>query len=441
MRHCDALITPRWCIPVEPAGTVLEDHAVAVADGRIAAILPRAEAREAFQPSVVIDRPGHVLLPGLVNTHCHAAMTLFRGLADDLPLEAWLREGIWPVERRFVSAELVRDGTELAVAEMLRAGVTCFSDQYFFPEIVAETAVDLHIRAVVGTPVVDLPTAWADDLAEYLNKGTDLVHDRYADHPLISTCFAPHTTRALTDAAFTELRVLADQLDVPVQIHLHESASEVAQSVAATGRRPLERLDDLGLLNASLLAVHAVHVTPDEIRQLAAAGASVAHCPASNLKLACGLAPAAALIEAGVAVGVGTDGAASNNLLDVLAEMRLAAMLAKVSAGDGAAIPAEQALRMATLDAARALRRDHEIGSIEAGKWADLACIDMQRFNTQPLYDPVSQLVYATRADQVSDVWVAGRHLLDRGELTTINRDSIFRRSDEWRRRIADYRK
>lgn len=440
MRHCDALITPRWCIPIEPAGAVLEDHAVAVADGRVAAVLPLTEARAAFQPSVSIDRPGHVLIPGLVNTHCHAAMTLLRGLADDLPLEAWLREGIWPVERRFVSAEFVRDGTELALAEMLRAGVTCFSDQYFFPEIVAETAVDLHLRAVVGTPVVDLPTAWASDLADYLNKGTDLVHDRYADHPLISTCFAPHTTRALSDAAFTELRVLADQLDVPVQIHLHESAAEVAQSVAATGKRPLERLDDLGLLNASLLAVHAVHVTPDEIRRLAAAGASVAHCPASNLKLACGLAPAAALLDAGVAVGIGTDGAASNNLLDVLAEMRLAALLAKVSAGDGAAIPAHQALRMATLDAARALRRDHEIGSIEAGKWADLACIDMQRFNTQPLYDPVSQLVYATRADQVSDVWVAGRHLLDRGELTTIDSDSIFRRSNEWRRRIAEHR-
>lgn len=266
MRHCDALISPRWCIPVEPAATVLEDHAVAVVDGRIAAILPRAEAREAIQPSVAIERPGHVLVPGLVNAHCHAAMTLFRGLADDLPLDAWLREGIWPVERRFVSAELVRDGTELAVAEMLRAGVTCFSDQYFFPEIVAETAVDLHMRAIVGTPVVDVPTAWAEDLAEYLNKGTDLVHDRYADHPLISTCFAPHTTRALSDAAFTELRVLADQLDIPVQIHLHESASEVAQSVGATGKRPLERLADLGLLNASLLAVHAVHVSPDEIR-------------------------------------------------------------------------------------------------------------------------------------------------------------------------------
>ena len=440
MRHCDALIAPRWCIPIEPAGKVLEDHAVAVADDRIAAVLPLSEARAVFQPSVFIERPGHVLIPGLVNTHCHAAMTLLRGLADDLPLDAWLRERIWPVERRFVSAEFVRDGTELAVAEMLRAGVTCFSDQYFFPEIVAETAIDLHMRAVVGTPVVEVPTAWADDVADYLNKGTDLVHDRYADHPLISTCFAPHTTRALSDASFTELRVLADQLDVPVQIHLHESASEVAQSVEATGRRPLERLDDLGLLNASLLAVHAVHVTPEEIRRLAAAGASVAHCPSSNLKLACGLAPSAALVDAGIAVGLGTDGAASNNLLDVLAEVRLAAMLAKVSAGDGGAIPAEQALRMATIDAARALRRDHEIGSIEPGKWADLTCIDMQRFNTQPLYDTVSQLVYATRADQVSDVWVAGRHLLDRGELSTINRDSLFRRSDEWRRRIADHR-
>ena len=439
MRHCDYLIAARWCVPVEPAGQVLENHAVAVIDGRIAAVLPVAEAREAFQPSVSIERPGHVLIPGLVNAHCHAAMTLFRGLADDLPLESWLREGIWPVERRFASAELVRDGTELAIAEMLAAGITCFSDQYFFPEIVAETAVDLHMRAVIGTPVVDIPTAWAEDAADYLNKGSDLVHDRYADHPMISTCFAPHTTLALSDASFTELRVLADQLDVPVHIHLHESQNEVAQSIEATGKRPLQRLDDLGLLNASLLAVHAVHVTPEEIERIAAAGAGVAHCPTSNLKLACGIAPARALMDAGVTVGLGTDGAASNNLLDVLAEMRLAALLARVSAG-GNTIAAEQALRMATLDAARALRRDHEIGSIEPGKLADLTCIDLLRCNSQPVYDPVSQLVYATRADQVSDVWVGGRQLLDQGELTTINRESIFRRSREWQQRIADSR-
>ena len=440
MRHCDSLIASSWCIPVEPAGTVLEDHAVAVVDDRIAAILPLAEARESFQPSVFVNRPGHVLIPGLINSHCHAAMTLFRGLVDDLPLDAWLREGIWPVERRFASAELVRDGTELAIAEMLTAGITCFSDQYFFPEIVAETAVDLHMRAVIGTPVVDVPTAWAEDAAEYLSKGSDLVHDRYADHPLISTCFAPHTTRALSDASFTELRVLADQLDVPVQIHLHESAAEVAQSVAATGKRPLERLDELGLLNASLLAVHAVHVTADEIARLAAAGAGVAHCPASNLKLACGIAPVRALMDAGVTVGIGTDGAASNNLLDVLAEVRLAALLAKV-AGGGGTVAAEQALRMATIDAARVLRRDHETGSVEPGKLADLTCIDLQRCNSQPVYEPISQLVYATRADQVSDVWVAGRHLLDQGELTSINRESIFKRSGEWRQRIANSRK
>jgi 5-methylthioadenosine/S-adenosylhomocysteine deaminase len=439
MRHCDYLIAARWCVPVEPADQVLENHAVAVVDGRIAAVLPVADAREAFQPRVSIERPGHVLIPGLVNAHCHAAMTLFRGLADDLPLESWLRDGIWPVERRFASAELVRDGTELAIAEMLAAGITCFSDQYFFPEIVAETAVDLHMRAVIGTPVVDIPTAWAEDAADYLNKGSDLVHDRYADHPMISTCFAPHTTLALSDASFTELRVLADQLDVPVHIHLHESQNEVAQSIEATGKRPLQRLDDLGLLNASLLAVHAVHVTPEEIERLAAAGAGVAHCPTSNLKLACGIAPARALMDAGVTVGLGTDGAASNNLLDVLAEMRLAALLARVSAG-GNTIAAEQALRMATLDAARALRRDHEIGSIEPGKLADLTCIDLLRCNSQPVYDPVSQLVYATRADQVSDVWVGGRQLLDQGELTTINRESIFRRSHEWQQRIADSR-
>ena len=440
MQHCDSLIATRWCIPVEPAGTVLEDHAVAVVDDRIAAILPREEARATYQPSVFVDRPGHVLIPGLVNSHVHAAMTLFRGLADDLPLDAWLRNGIWPIERRFASAEMVRDGTELAIAEMLRAGVTCFSDQYFFPEIVAETAVDLHMRAVIGTPVIDVPTAWAEDASECLSKGSELVHDPYADHPLVSTCFAPHTTRALSDAAFTELRVLADQLDVSVQIHLHESETEIAASVESTGKRPLERLDDLGLLNASLLAVHAVHVIPDEIARLAGAGVGVAHCPASNLKLACGIAPVRAFADAGITVGLGTDGAASNNMLDVLGEMRIAALLTKVATGDGSALTAEQVLRMATLDAAKVLRRDHEAGSIVPGKWADLTCIDLTRLNSQPVYDAVSQLVYATRAEQVSDVWVAGRHLLDRGDLTTIDTESIVRRCDEWRRRIADHR-
>ncbi|MDJ0795115.1 MAG: amidohydrolase family protein, partial [Woeseiaceae bacterium] len=310
MQHCDTLIAPRWTVPGGPDREVLEDHAVAVSDGRIQALLPRTEAERKYQPSVLIERPEHVLIPGLVNAHTHAAMTLFRGIADDLPLEAWLHEGIWPAERRWVSAEMVRDGTELAVAEMLRGGVTCFSDQYFFPEIVAEAAADLGMRAVVGTPVVDFPTQWAENASEYLQKGADLVHDPYADHPLIRTAFAPHSTFALSDESFAELRVLADQLDVRVQIHLHETATEVDISLRDHGRRPFTRLEDAGLINQSLLAVHGVHLDDAEIERFVEAGVSIAHCPSSNLKLASGIAPVGHFLEAGLNVALGTDGAA-----------------------------------------------------------------------------------------------------------------------------------
>jgi 5-methylthioadenosine/S-adenosylhomocysteine deaminase len=437
MQHCDILILPEWCVPVEPAGEVLEAVAVVINDGRIEDILPTGEARKAYQPSATIERPGHVLIPGLVNAHGHAAMTLFRGLADDLPLERWLREAIWPAEQRFVSAELVRDGTELAIAEMLRAGITCFADQYFFPEIVAETAIERHMRAVVGTPVADFSSAWARDAEEYLSKGSDLVHDAYAGHPLITTSLAPHSTSALSDEAFVEIRVLADQLDIPVQIHLHETEAEISRSVSKTGRRPLERLRVLGLVNASLLVVHGVHVTAAEIASLATAGASVAHCPKSNLKLASGIAPISAYRQAGVTVGLGTDGAASNNSLDLLDEMRTAALIARAVTGDASALTAMEVLRMATLESARALGLGADIGSIEPGKLADLTCVDLTTCNSQPIYDPVSQLVYTARAEQVSDVWVAGRHQLESGKLTGIDARDLVDRSNEWRLRIG----
>lgn len=437
MQHCDTLILPGWCVPVEPGETVLTDFAVAVTDGRIAGVTPAAEARQKYQPSITIERPGHVLIPGLINAHTHAAMTLFRGLADDLPLESWLRDGIWPVEKRWVSAEMVRDGTELAIAEMLRGGITCFSDQYFFPEIVAETAVDRHIRAVIGTPVADFPTAWAGDAAEYLSKASDLVHDPYADHPLIATCFAPHSTYALSDEAFVELRVIADQLDIPVQIHLHETAAEVARAVEHSGKRPLQRLVDLGLVNASLLVVHGVHMRDDEIEKLASAGVSVVHCPKSNLKLASGFAPVPAYLEAGVTVAIGTDSAASNNVLDMFDELRTAALIAKAVSGNAATVNAADALRMATLGAAKALGLSDETGSIETGKSADLTCIDLGHCNSQPVYDPISQVVYTARADQVSDVWVAGRQQLDGGQLTGFDTTELLARSEEWRQRIG----
>jgi 5-methylthioadenosine/S-adenosylhomocysteine deaminase len=320
---------------------------------------------------------------------------------------------------------------------MLLAGITCFADQYYFPEIVAETAVDLHMRAMIGTPIVDIDTAWASGAPEYLSKGTDLVHDPYADHPLISSCFAPHSTRALSDESFRALRVLADQLDLGIQIHLHETAAEIAQSIETTGKRPLDRLTDLGLVNASLLVVHGVHMSAADIMRLADAGVSVAHCPRSNLKLASGIAPLAEYRKAGVNVGIGTDSAASNNALDVLGETRTAALLAKVTAGDAAALTAAAALRMATLDGAAALGMTDAIGSIEPGKMADLTCIDLNRPNSQPVYDPISQVVYTARADQVRDVWVAGRHQLDGGRLTQIDTSDLIARSNEWRLRIS----
>jgi 5-methylthioadenosine/S-adenosylhomocysteine deaminase len=437
MEHCDTLILPRWIVPVAPAGTVLEAHAVAVSEGRITAVLPAAEARARFQPSVLVERPDHVLIPGLVNAHTHAAMTLLRGFADDLSLESWLRERIWPAESRWVSAEMVRDGTELAMAEMLRGGTTCFADQYFFPEIVAEAAADLSMRAVVATPVVDFPTVWARNAEEYLQKASDLVHDPYAGHPLVSTAFAPHSTFALSDASFAALRVLADQLDIRVQMHLHETAAEVQNSLRETGKRPFDRLADAGLINSSLLAVHCVHLNEDEIGRFAEAGVSIAHCPSSNLKLASGVAPVDKFRDAGLNVALGSDSAASNNVLDLFTEMRSAALLAKAASGDATAVTASEALHMATLGGARGLGLESTIGSIETGKLADLACIDFNRVNTQPVYDVISQIVYATHQDQVSDVWVGGKHQLDNGHFAHIVEDDLIARANEWRDRIV----
>ena len=437
MQSCDTLILPRWCVPVSPVDTTLTESAVAVSEGRILEVLPADEARRKYRPREIVDRPNHVLIPGLINAHTHAAMTLFRGIADDMPLERWLTDGIWPSEKRWAGAEMVRDGTRHAIAEMLQSGVTCFSDQYFFPEIVAATASELHMRAVVGTPVIDFATAWAENALECISKGTELVHDPYADDPLISSCFAPHSTYVVSDEAFHELRVVADQLDTRIQIHLHETAREVEDSLRTTGTRPLQRLNDLGLVNSSLMAVHAVHMTADEIALLADTGVSVVHCPRSNLKLASGIADVPAMRAAGVNVGLGTDGAASNNVLDMLGEMRTAALLAKVVSRNAAALSARDVLRMATIDSARAIGLADCIGSIEAGKWADLTCVSLQAINSQPVYDPLSQLVYTSHPNQVSDVWVAGRHHVDSGRLTGINESDVLKRSAEWQQRIS----
>ena len=416
------LIKPRWLVPVEPYGSVLEGHAVAVNAGRIEAILP-PQARPPDYP--VIDLPEHVLIPGLVNAHTHAAMTLMRGMSDDLPLMRWLEDHIWPAERQHVSAAMVRDGTLLACAEMLRGGVTCFNEMYFFPEAALEAALAAGMRAAVGIIVIDFPTAYASDPADYLRKGLAL-RDAKRDEPLASFCLAPHAPYTVSDATFRQVVTLAAELDLPVHLHLHETEDEIARSVGEHGVRPVERMRRLGVLGPGLIAVHAVHLEKHEIALLGGHACSVAHCPSSNLKLASGFAPIEALRKAGVNLCLGTDGAASNNRLDVLQEMRTAALLAKAVARDAEALPEHAALRAATLGGAHALGLDKVIGSIEPGKAADLTALALRGPELAPCYDPVSHIVYAAGREHVSHVWVGGELRVEEGQL----RDEGFLRLD-----------
>jgi 5-methylthioadenosine/S-adenosylhomocysteine deaminase len=435
MEPVDTLICARWVLPVEPVGPVLEDHAVAIRAGRIVAVMPTASARQAYAATEIIERPSHVVLPGLVNAHTHAAMTLLRGRAENVPLGPWLTDAIWPIERRWVDPEYVRDGTELAIAEMLRAGVTCFSDMHLWPEIVARTAAELHVRASVGLVVVEAETRWASSAGEYIEKGMAL-RDEYRGDPLIATHFAPHAPYGLDDATLVRVRRLADELEIPVVTHLHESAWEIAQGEARHGKRPLARLVDLGLASPLLVAVHMTQAGPADLDTLAACGAAVIHCPESNLKLGSGVCPVAELLGRGVRVGLGTDGAASNNDLDVLSEMHTAGLLAAGVGARPGAVVASDLLRMATLEGARALGLGDSTGSLAPGKWADLCCIDLRTPGSWPVHDVPGTLVYACSSRQVTDTWVAGRHVLAGRTLRYIDEEAVLERADAWRRRI-----
>jgi 5-methylthioadenosine/S-adenosylhomocysteine deaminase len=411
-----SLLSARWIVPVEPAGAVLEHHAVAVRDGVIEKVFPASESSNAFEDYDRVDLPHHVLIPGLVNAHTHAAMALMRGLADDLPLMRWLQEHIWPAETKHASPAFVRDGTALACAEMLRGGVTCFNDMYFFPEAALEAAQAAGMRVALGLIVIDLPTAYASDPADYLRKGFEL-RDRQREEPLVSFCLAPHAPYTVSDPTFRQVATYAAELDLPVHLHVHETEHEIERSLAEHGVRPLERLRRLGLLGPGLIAVHAVHLQEEEIQLLATHGSSVAHCPSSNLKLASGFAPIEALRAAGVNLCLGTDGAASNNRLDLLTEMRTAALLAKAVARSAEAMPAHAALRAATLGGARALGLGARIGSIEPGKRADLTALALRGPELAPCYDPVSHLVYAAGREHVTHVWVDGEPRVVDGRL------------------------
>ena len=436
---CDLLIEAGFVVPVVPHGVVLEHHAVAVTGGRIVAVLPVPEARLRFAPRETVSRPDAALIPGLVNAHTHNPMTLLRGVADDLPLKVWLQQHIWPIEAAVIGPDFVADGITLAIAEMLRGGTTCVNENYFFPDVQAATYKRYGFRARVGLPVIDFPTAWAASDDEYFDKA-DEVHDQWRDDALIATAFAPHAPYTVNDANFERVRMLADQLDIPVHLHLHETAQEVEQSLEKHGQRPIARLDRLGLVNERLIAIHMTQLTEAEMHLCAERGVSVVHCPESNLKLASGFCPACALERAGVNLAIGTDGCASNNDLDMFSETRTAALLAKAVAQDAAALDAFSALRAATLGGAKAIGFDDRVGSIEPGKEADLVCVDLSALETQPLHHVVSQLIYATGLQQVSDVWIAGRARLRQRMLVDIDIEGVLSNARQWRERIAGIR-
>ncbi len=397
--QADILIHAQWVLPVDPADRVLTDHALAIGEGRILALVPSAQARAEIQARQMLELPGHVLIPGLINAHTHSPMTLMRGLADDLPLMTWLNEHIWPAERRWVDPDFVAAGTRLAALEMLRSGTTCFNDMYFYPEVTGAVVAEAGMRALVGMIVLDFPTSFAEGADDYLRKGLEL-HERYRGHPLVRTAFAPHSPYAVSDGPLARVQTLADELEVQVHIHLHETHDEVFQSLRDHGQRPLARLDRLGLVGPGLVAVHMTQVEDAEMALLAEA-------------------------------------AASNNDLDMLSELRVAALLGKGVAGSASAVPARAALRMATIDAACALGMDAEIGSLEPGKAADLVALDLRDPDTQPVYQPLSQLVYAASRDQVRHVWVAGRQLIRDGVALTLDREAILSQARDWGARIA----
>jgi 5-methylthioadenosine/S-adenosylhomocysteine deaminase len=435
MQDADRIIAARWIIPVEPAATVLENHSAVVSQGRIVDILPTVQADQRYRTRQRVVLEGHALIPGLINLHTHAAMTLMRGLADDRVLMDWLNNHIWPVETRLVSHEFVHDGTLLACAEMLRGGVTCFNDMYFFPEAVAQAVLQAHMRAAIGMIVVEFPSPYAADAADYLSKGIAM-RDHLREEPLLSFCIAPHAPFTVSDATFERVAVYAGKLDVPVHIHLHETANEIRDSLAAHQLRPVRRLQKLGLLGPGLIAVHATHLDDDEIALLGEYGCHVAHCPSSNLKLASGIAPVAQLHRSGVNVGLGTDGAASNNRLDMFTEMRLAALLAKGVSGDPTALPAHAVLEMATLNAARALGLDNRIGSLAKGKLADMVAVNLAAPELAPCYDPLSHLVYAAGREHVTHVWINGEPVVEEGVLSRLDAAELAAKANYWKEKI-----
>lgn len=442
MQQADFIIYPEWIFtadgddPAQPYGATLSDHGIAIKDGKIALIADRETMRSLWQSAETLEKPGCILLPGFINSHTHASMSLMRGIANDLPLMEWLEQHIWPAEAAHVGEQYVYDGTTLAIAEMIRCGTTCFNDMYFFPQAAVKAALDAGVRISAGIIAIDFPSAYAQTPDEYLDQGMAL-YQQHKDQPLCSFMLAPHAPYTVSDPLFEKIAVLSTEHQLGIHVHLHETEFEVSSAEEQTGQRPFARLTKLGILNERSLAVHMTQLSADEIAECAALGVSVAHCPESNLKLASGFCPSQALNQQGVNICIGTDGAASNNDLDMLSEMRSASLLSKAVAQDATALNAAKSLQMATLNGAKALNIAERTGSLSVGKAADLQLIDLNALETQPCYEPLAQVVYSASRDQITDVWCAGKRLLNDRELTTLDQTQIIANAKQWHEKIS----
>lgn len=428
----DLLIEARWILPMSDGLPTLEDHAIAIHEGRFLGPWPQGEANRHVTPRRVMRLDRHALLPGLVNAHNHAGMSLMRGFADDLPLMTWLNEHIWPAEAAYVNHEFVAAGTRLACAEMLRSGTTTFADMYLAPEAVGDVVEPLGMRVQLCTPLIDFPTPWAPDFGTGLMK-TDALRERFRNHPRISLALGPHAPYTVGDASLERLLEAQQHLGLSIQMHVHETADEVQQGLAQNGRRPLTRLFEAGLLGPHFQAVHMTQVDDQDLAILRETGTRVIHCPQSNLKLASGFCPVARLLEAGVTVALGTDGAASNNDLDMFDELKSAALLAKGISGDAAALPAMSALAMATREGAKVLGMEARFGRLQQDFEADMIAVDLERLNTAPIHHPASAVVYAMQSHQVSHVWIDGEPCVVDGELQGLDTDSLLADTHRYR--------
>ena len=435
----DLIVEARWLAVLNAEYELLENYAVVVHAQTIVDIQPVSEVRRHYIAKEYFNLDEHILIPGLINLHTHAAMNLMRGIADDLPLMQWLNQYIWPTERAVVFDEYVKDASLHACAEMLAGGVTCFNDMYFYPSATAVAVNQSGMRASLGLVITEFATNYASDADDYLQKGFE-AHDSWRNNPMISSVIAPHAPYTVSDKTFEKVLTYAEQLGLGIHTHLHETRNEISQSEAEFGVRPIQRLAALGLLGPGFLAAHGVHLLPQEMDLLNEYGCHIAHCPTSNLKLGSGIAPVSALIAQQVNVGLGTDGAASNNRLDMFAEMRMAALLAKGATEDPTVLSAHQVLKMATINAAKALGLDEKIGSIKIGKQADICAVKLSDLMVSPCYDPISHLVYTCGREHVTHTWVAGELKYSNGIYANIEPMELKEIVKKWQPKLVQHK-